>query len=154
LFDTHNTDVVHNTLYSDESNNLYLSSVDNMRVLNNIMVAPMGFPLTFAGGAPSTSSNLVDYNIYYPLRNNNFPATYVPVITTSTDYTLAEWQAAQSAWDQNSLAGDPEFISASNLHIQGFLADNAGTPVLTATLDCDGETRSTTTPDIGADEFT
>ena len=40
----------------------------------------------------------------------------------------------------------------TDLHAQGQVADNAGTPVGVLT-DIDGDTRSTTTPDIGADEF-
>ncbi len=155
LFEVEHTDIVNNTLYSDESDNLYFSSVDNMRVYNNIMYAPKGVSFTFSGGAPPTATNEVDYNIYYPLRTNNFSNAIIPVIADGgTDYTLAGWQAAQSAWDQNSKAGDPEFVSASDLHVQGFLAENAGTNTVVVAEDYDGDTRSSTTPDIGADEFT
>ncbi len=154
LFEVHHTDVVHNTLYSDESDNLYLSSVDDMRVLNNILCAPKGEGLTYSGGTPPAATNEVDYNLYFPLRSDNFPATYIPVIVDgSTRYNLADWQASQSDWDQNSVAGDPEFVSATDLHVQGYLADNAGIPVIGLTDDYDGDIRSLTTPDIGADEY-
>ena len=73
---------------------------------------------------------------------------------TGTDFaTLAAWQAA-SGKDTNSLSGDPLFVSpASDLHLTaGSPADNAGMPIAGITTDIDGQMRSATTPDIGADE--
>ena len=40
------------------------------------------------------------------------------------------------------------------MHTLNAIIDNAGTPVAGITDDIDGETRSATNPDIGADEFT
>jgi hypothetical protein len=66
--------------------------------------------------------------------------------------TLAEWQTATSQ-DSNSLAVDPLFVSATDLHLQaGSPMINAGTPLAEVTTDIDGDARSATTPDIGADE--
>ncbi len=51
------------------------------------------------------------------------------------------------------LTGDPMYINPlTDLHAQAQVADNAGAPLGVLT-DIDGDTRSTTTPDIGADEF-
>ena len=45
------------------------------------------------------------------------------------------------------------FISADDLHITcGSAVDNAGVPIAGITTDIDGNMRSATTPDIGADE--
>jgi hypothetical protein len=54
----------------------------------------------------------------------------------------------------NVLAADPMFVTyPTDLHIQAAsMCDNAGTPTGTAGYDYDGDVRSTTTPDIGADE--
>ena len=53
----------------------------------------------------------------------------------------------------SDITGDPMYVNPlTDLHAQGQDADNAGTPVGLAT-DIDGDTRSTTTPDIGADEY-
>ncbi|MDO7566136.1 MAG: hypothetical protein MUR14_01280, partial [Schleiferiaceae bacterium] len=115
-------------------------------VKNNI------FTNTGGGYAAEASSAAVagtyftaDYNVYNatgtsPFKYNNSAAA-----------TLAAWQTATSQ-DANSAFGDPLFSSATDLHAQGALADNAGTPVGTLT-DIDGDSRSTTTPDIGADEY-
>ncbi|HEY0544516.1 MAG TPA: VCBS repeat-containing protein [Pyrinomonadaceae bacterium] len=74
--------------------------------------------------------------------------------------TLAAWQA-ETGKDANSLSGDPLFTSSSNLHITPATGtnpispvSNAGTPIAGVINDFDNDTRSTTTPDIGADEFT
>ncbi len=69
--------------------------------------------------------------------------------------TLSAWQTA-SGKDANSVTGDPLFISATNLHIQTSgvsPVSNAGTYIATALNDIDGDVRSLTTPDIGADEY-
>ncbi|SHI33088.1 hypothetical protein SAMN02745146_0554 [Hymenobacter daecheongensis DSM 21074] len=52
-----------------------------------------------------------------------------------------------------SKVADPQFVSATNLHSTSPALNNAGVPVAGITVDFDGQTRSTTTPDIGADEF-
>ncbi|MDQ2793494.1 MAG: T9SS type A sorting domain-containing protein [Bacteroidota bacterium] len=49
---------------------------------------------------------------------------------------------------------NPQFVSATDLHVTASALNNAGVPVSGVTDDFDGETRSATTPDIGADEFT
>ena len=45
-------------------------------------------------------------------------------------------------------------VSATDLHTSVAFLDNAGTPVASVTDDYDGEPRSLTAPDIGADEST
>jgi hypothetical protein len=67
------------------------------------------------------------------------------------DYSLAAWR--QLGYDSNSVAADPQFVDATDLHILpvNSLLDSAG--LLTAVIDdIDGEPRSDP-PDIGADEF-
>jgi trimeric autotransporter adhesin len=74
----------------------------------------------------------------------------------TTDYgTLAAWQTG-SAGDANSIAVVPVFTSPTDLHlVPGSNAgiDNKGTPISGITTDVDNDTRSATTPDIGADEM-
>jgi hypothetical protein len=76
--------------------------------------------------------------------------------TLATQFaTLANWQTAYTvAQDANSIQLDPNFISTTNLHINVGTTNvnNVGTPV-SCTTDFDGDTRSATTPDIGADEY-
>ncbi|HAY34950.1 MAG TPA: hypothetical protein PK536_05630 [Ignavibacteria bacterium] len=68
---------------------------------------------------------------------------------------LADWQTA-SGKDSNSISADPLFISSVNLHIDTAVyspVNAAGIPITGITYDIDGNARSLTAPDIGADEF-
>jgi hypothetical protein len=74
----------------------------------------------------------------------------------SAQVDLAALQAADSTQNQNSLSGDPGFISATDLHIVGTLPNDVGLNGY-ATDDIDGDSRpasGSTTVDVGADEFT
>ncbi|QQS35336.1 MAG: hypothetical protein IPM56_13930 [Ignavibacteriales bacterium] len=68
---------------------------------------------------------------------------------------LATWQAA-SLQDANSISADPKFVANTDLHIDPLfdIVSNNGTPLAAVTTDFDGQTRSLTTPDMGADEYT
>ncbi len=100
---------------------------------------------------------LADNNLYYVPNAAN--GSYVYISSGGTTYsTLSAWQA--TGRDAHSVTGDPRFISPSvpyDLHIQPYQTvpgNNAGTTSPYATTDIDGDLRNSTTPDIGADEFT
>lgn len=66
--------------------------------------------------------------------------------------TLANW-VSLSQHDTNSVGVDPRFISATDLHATANNLNNLGSPYPAVQDDIDGDVRSATTPDIGADEF-
>lgn len=70
--------------------------------------------------------------------------------------TLADWQTATSQ-DAGSVSGDPRFAGTNDLHVASSGApsalSDAALPVAGVVVDFDGEPRSLTRPDIGADEF-
>ena len=71
--------------------------------------------------------------------------------------TLNDWMTANAnAWDQQSVSQNPIFNSPStgDFTPSNSSIDNAGTPIASVTTDILGATRSTTTPDVGAIEFT
>ena len=72
---------------------------------------------------------------------------------TADRLDLAAWKS-NSGKDANSISADPLFVSPSNLHV-GITSPVNGkaTPIAGITTDIDGDTRSTLTPDIGADEI-
>ncbi|HXG01221.1 MAG TPA: hypothetical protein VNL69_10545, partial [Bacteroidota bacterium] len=93
----------------------------------------------------SATSN---YNIFYNQAPSNL------ALWGTTDLTLAGWQSTTGG-DAQTLEGDPGFASATDLHINpsSALPSNNATPIAAVTVDFDGETRSATTPDRGADEY-
>lgn len=69
--------------------------------------------------------------------------------------TLGDWKLA-TLKDSASISGDPVFVSDSNLHIDSTQVSpvgNAGQYISTVLDDIDDNPRSTSTPDIGADEY-
>ncbi|MFN8711675.1 MAG: T9SS type A sorting domain-containing protein [Bacteroidota bacterium] len=67
--------------------------------------------------------------------------------------TLTSWRN-QTGNDLNSQSGNPNYFSASNLHINlSAFPSNRGTPIAGIQTDIDGQLRSFNFPDIGADEY-
>jgi len=88
-----------------------------------------------------------DYNCYYNYYNH--------IVYNGNYYNLPDWQTA-SGQDMHSLTGNPQFISVADLHIDPYVispVSDAGIPVASVSVDFDGEPRSLTSPDIGADEY-
>lgn len=110
----------------------------------------------FAIGTASTTGWITSFSNYNDLYSSN--ALNIGD-WGGTSLTLSEWQAAQpsgSGGDINSFSELPFFVnSPSDLHLTGanISMDNTGTPILTVLDDFDGEIRSVSRPDIGADEF-
>ena len=113
-------------------------------VLKNNIIVNAG------GGYALEASSAGAAGTYFTANNNNYYASGTAPFGPGSS-TLSAWQTASSQ-DANSVWGDPLFVSATDLHVQGTAANNAGA-ALGVTTDIDGDTRSTTTPDMGADEY-
>lgn len=123
---------------------------DSIRILNNIFSAG-GAYLPYGGTAlrvgTATAVKQLNYNLYYS------PNAALANYNGTTYATLATWNAAYPALNQNSHAGFPGFRNETDLHVVCSDYDNLGLPTPVA-FDIDGQARHATTPDIGADEFT
>ena len=99
--------------------------------------------------APNTAFTSIDYNDYYASG-----APGVLGFLGADQATLAAWQTA-TGQDANSVSGDPHFVTNTDLHINTAynIVSNNGLFLAAAPTDIDGEARSATTPDIGADEY-
>ncbi|MGI9191242.1 MAG: beta-propeller fold lactonase family protein, partial [Chitinophagaceae bacterium] len=102
--------------------------------------------------APSAISTATMSNNNYSIASGNIG--YYNALTYNT---IATWQGATSK-DAGSLTETPYFVSSTDLHIDttnpnSVNFNNKGVPVAGVSDDYDGETRSLTLPDIGADEF-
>ena len=96
-----------------------------------------------------------DNNLYYSTNANGMVANiYNGTYSYPTD--LASLQAVDVTKNLNSLVGDPVFASATDLHVFGPLANDAGDNTVGILVDIDGDVRpsvNATTVDIGADEY-
>ncbi len=109
-------------------------------VNNNFVANNMGY----AVGEAWIGNRVMDFNNYY--SNGSFIGYYAGA------RTLSSWKTATSK-DANSISVDPHFFSDRDLHSRSTGLDSAGTTLSYVSDDFDGQTRSTTDPDIGADEF-
>ena len=114
-------------------------------VNNNFVNEGSGYAAYIYNGTTYLTS--CDYNNYYS-PTGNF------VYYSGTKANLAAVKLASSTRNQNSVSMDPAYISTTNLHTKSLAFNDLGTPLTLVTDDIDGDTRSATTPDIGADEYT
>ncbi len=143
--------VVHNSVAvegtSTTGRGLWIPSGGANKVLNNIMA-------NFGNGYACYISNTfavtqMDNNAFYTNGSN-------VGFFNGNQATLSDWQAA-SGFDLNSYETDPQYYDyqANDLHICNDTLDNTGADISPLVLmDFDGEMRTTSSPDIGADEFT
>lgn len=144
--DMDDTDIFHNTFLGEPG--VAGNDLSNLDVRNNIFASRNTFSVDLADATPIGT---VDYNIYYTENGTNL-AQYGP----SNLIDLAAIIAADPTSNQNSLEGDPGFISATNLRIIGSLPGDVGDNSVGITVDIDGDVRpdpNSTIVDIGADEF-
>ena len=134
--------------YINKSSSSWTVSVGNGMVVKNNIFVNTGGGMAIEASSTATAGTYwtADNNLYYATGTS--PFKYNSTASTS----LSAWQTATSQ-DANSVSSNPSFTSATDLHCQGTAANNAGA-ALGVLTDIDGDTRSTTTPDIGADEYT
>lgn len=124
---------------------LYLYYGSNLNIRNNNIINSSGGRALYNNS--SSNVNTIDYNNYYTT------GSYIATWSGSSKTTLSSLQSS-SGKDSHSMSNNITFYSDENLHVSGSSLNNMGTPISGITEDIDGQTRSTTTPDIGADEFT
>jgi len=127
------------TIYIKNSN-----SSNNRLVNNNIINYSMGYAL-YTSIIYGFIEN--DYNNYYTGSNNRFIK-----IANHSKSNIAQWKA-WSINSQHSLEYDPMFYLTSDLHSKSLLLNDSGVYISQNTTDIDGDVRSLTNPDIGADEY-
>lgn len=141
------TDFYHNSIHmtagSSTAYTLYQTGGSSLNIVNNIF-SNTGGGYAYYIGTPA-AINVSNHNNFF-----------------ATGSSLAYWSAARanlaalqtaSGKDGNSLSVDPLFFSNTDLHVLNAMLNGAGTPLPSVPFDIDGDPRSTTNPDIGADEF-
>ena len=142
--------VYHNTARGNYAGVRDYYNQDGVKFVNNIFVGG-----TYALYNYNTEA-FGDYNLYHST------GTYLGYSYVSSPYaltyidSLGQLQALDSTMHMNSVEGDPIFAGATDLHVFGPLANDAGDNSVGVTMDIDGDTRpmsGSTTVDIGADEY-
>ena len=157
----HNTVHISGTTSGENSFAFYKNwySTDD-KIYNNIFINTRinnsGTQGQYAFVKVNTGSYKSDYNNLVSTGNSNNYVGAEGVTFTPTRYaSLADWQAGTTQ-DSHSISIIPAFVSTSDLHIvpdSNIALDNLGLPIADVGTDIDGDIRSTSTPDIGADEF-
>ncbi len=126
----------------------FISGAASLKVVsqNNVLVNTGGGVTYYVATASIASLSISNFNDLYTTGAN------LAFWDAANVATLVDWQTATTK-DANSVSVDPVFASASDLHAFGSGIDNLGTPLASVTTDIDGDLRSLTTPDMGADEF-
>jgi Secretion system C-terminal sorting domain/Fibronectin type III domain/Right handed beta helix region/Carbohydrate-binding module 48 (Isoamylase N-terminal domain) len=157
-YQSKNVNIYHNTVFMTGASAtggraLYVNNLSTgfaatgVNIQNNIFEnTGLGYAAEIAttsalGMVGSLSNNVYFGNTTNPFRYNSINQT-----------TLSAWQTATTK-DANSVWGDVIFFGPADLHVQNAVANNVGTPIASVTTDMDGQTRSATTPDAGADEY-
>lgn len=143
-----NVDIYHNSINMvntyTSSRAIYQYYGSGAKIVNNIFAGGQGY--AYYVGTPSSIIQS-DYNDIYGEGTNL--AYY-----SGNRASLSALQTASGA-DSHSVSDDPFFFAPNNLHAASIAINNTGNAASSVvSLDMDKEVRSTTTPDIGADEFT
>jgi parallel beta-helix repeat protein len=123
---------------------LSVSGCSNINVVNNIIHNNETYAVNLDS---KTGISTWDYNYLFG------SSTYFAKYNNTTYSSLNAWQSA-STLDVHSVTGTLTFVSASDLHVNSTVVNNKGTVWASILTDIDNETRSLSTPDMGADEFT
>lgn len=125
-------------------------SPTSLDVRNNIFVGSTNY--AFESGTAVVAPNVVNYNLYYLRTGTNLIKDGTP-----TYASLALWKTAIPSLNTYSIEGDPVFISTTDLHVVGSLANDVGDNTVGILVDIDNDVRpasGSTVVDMGADEFT
>jgi hypothetical protein len=158
-------DAYFNTIYADENDLdgategcVKMIQYSSHTVIKNNVICNMSPGtnglLIFDQGNTAGDGVVYDYNLYYSRATNKFKRI-------SSNYgTLGDWQGLGSSWDENSVFGDPMFVSTqtNNFNVSDLsYAQAISTPIsspISITTDYSGTSRDNDNPDAGAYENT
>ncbi|MGB0402970.1 MAG: T9SS type A sorting domain-containing protein [Salibacteraceae bacterium] len=141
-----------NCIWFDANN---VRSLNGIEVRNNVLAlenSGSGRYFHNAANGAAFKTMIIDHNNFY--APSSYFSMTVPNGTsgTSTYTSLTAYKA--SSYGTGALNVNPVFFSATNLHATSAAMNDSGAVISSITDDIDGEIRSTTAPDMGADEYT
>ena len=144
-------DVIYNstsiTSGSSSTTAMKINNCTYINVKNNSFSTERGYAMSLV---TIPNNSIIDYNNLYvhPGTSSSF------VYWTSSVNDLAALKTLDLNNNQHSISNNPEYFSTTDLHAGGIDLYQSGIPYTSISTDIDGDTRNTTSPCIGADEFT
>jgi hypothetical protein len=142
-------DYYHNSVFLSQQGNTgmacYIVGGSGNNVANNAFVT-FGSSYAYYVSSGASQLNISNFNNYV---SNGTNLAYWGGTNVSNLPALL----ALNNKDTNSISINPSFIGNTDLHTYSNAMDNLGTPLAAVSVDIDGELRSLTAPDIGADEY-
>ena len=135
--------IYYNSVKVRDSYALYTEAYSNLNTLKNNIL------LTESTGSPA--AYFYNTSVFSSSDYNDFYTEYTYPIYYSGNRSLSEWQSYGQ--DSSSVNIDPMFDADSTLAPTSYILDNKGTPIADITDDMYGNSRSETTPDMGAMEL-
>ena len=173
-------EVINNMVYSASDYGAYMYAVDSVDFMyNSINSEATGTPALYittfgtyymsgwdlrnnilqSAGSAALDMNATTDTIFSKLDNNVYNTVTGAIlidINGTTYANLPAYQTAQPLLNTRSLEGDPQFLSATDLHIIGAFVNDSGDASVPVFVDIDGDVRPSVNGngvDIGADEF-
>ena len=135
--------IYYNSVKVRDSYALHTYAYNNNNTLKNNILLTESTSTPAASFYNTSMFTSSDHNDFF--SNSGYPIYY------SGNKTLAQWQSYGQ--DSSSVSMDPFYDTDSTLVPTSYILDNLGTPIADITDDIYGNTRSETTPDMGAIEF-
>ena len=155
----YNTVVMNNNSNPTGSSCLYIANGTNVAIKNNIFYSSQTNGTQYLINSDIAQSAITDFNnnaYYLSTTTSKFQNR----LSTGSYTDLTSWTGAITApKERSSIVVEPKFISPTDFHLaqnttnSGIHAKGAPITGITITTDIDDEIRSTTTPDMGADEI-
>ncbi len=146
------TDIDFNSIYNyGSSSGSYCAYLYNYSTVKSVNI----YSNIFANASTTTN----DYDLYLNyISNEDYNDLFGGGITASysgTSYTtLANWISSGKGFGKHDSAVNPIFVSNTDLHVNSPAVNGTAKYISTIKTDIDGDLRNTSTPDMGADEFT
>jgi hypothetical protein len=152
----YNTIVMNSPSAVSESACLYIAGGSSLGIKNNIFYSSQATGNQYLINSVSDHTAITEFNsndYYLSTSTSNIQNK----LSSGTYTTLTAWKGISSSKEQSSIVVEPKFISTVDFHLAQNTTNSGihakGLPITGITTDIDGETRSTTTPDMGADEI-